>query len=180
MHYAFLIVVLIAVNAFSFTDTLLSKSGKYTITWGFDDANGNTLSIFQVIFIKDTTALVPQKSPLDTIKGQCSVSVTDTPTAYDHFTKTVVKGKTASPLNYTRQGTYTISWLYDNGKKTTTQNQIVRVKDTIPPTLVGPNPIPTITVDSAFILKSPQAMDNCGSGTITGRVIQMILDTTAK
>jgi hypothetical protein len=180
MRFIFFVVVLFTANAFSFTDTLLSKSGKYTITWGFDDANGNTLSLFQVIFIKDTMAPVPQKNPLDTVKGQCFAFVTDTPTAYDHFSKTIIKGKTASPLNYTRQGTYTVSWLYDNGRKTTTQNQIVRIKDTIPPVLIGPGSLPTITVDSAFILKSPKARDNCGTDTITGRVIQMILDTTAK
>jgi hypothetical protein len=169
-----------ASNLFAFTDTLLSKSGKYSITWGFDDLNGNTATVLQIVFIKDTSAPIPQKIPLDTIKAQCSITVTDTPTAYDRFLKRIIKGKTISPLTYSQQGIYLIAWSYDDGKNKSYQNQFVRIKDTIPPTSIV-NPLPTITVDSTYLLKSPKALDNCrgvSGDTITGRVIQMLLDTT--
>jgi hypothetical protein len=179
----FMLTLIVSVsNLFAFTDTLLSKLGKYSITWGFDDLNGNTATVLQIVFIKDTSAPIPQKIPLDTIKAQCSITVTDTPTAYDRFFKRVIKGKTVSPLFYNQQGTFIISWYYDDGKNKSYQSQIVRVKDTIPPVSIV-NPLPTITVDSTYTLKCPKALDNCSGGgvggdTITGRIIQILLDTT--
>jgi hypothetical protein len=182
MNYRFLTIAVLVIvsSALSFTDTLLSKSGKYSITWGFDDSNGNTATVLQIVFIRDTAAPVPQKIPLDTIRAQCSITVTDTPTAYDKFLKKIINGKTASLLSYDRQGVYTILWYYYDGKNTSYQNQVVKIKDTIAPDPIVAT-LPTITVDSTYLLKSPKAIDNCRSNptdTVFGRIVQIVLDTT--
>ena len=81
----------------------------------------------------DTTAPVPDLSMLPEILGECSAEITDSPTATDDRAGTVV-GTTTDPLVYSAQGTYTVTWAYDDGNGNISyQDQTVIVEDTTAP-----------------------------------------------
>lgn len=78
---------------------------------------------------------VPTQDPLPTIHGECSATVTSVPTAYDAIAGSIT-GTTEDPLEYTEQGTYTITWKYDDGNgNVATQEQTVIVEDISPPVI---------------------------------------------
>ncbi|WP_233553748.1 HYR-like domain-containing protein [Algoriphagus lacus] len=148
------------------TDPLTyDAQGTYTITWTYDDGNGNTSNQTQTVIVDDTTAPVPAVAQLPTISSQCSVTVT-APTANDACEGTII-GTTTDPLTYDAQGTYTITWTYDDGNgNTSTQTQTVIVDDTTAPvpTLAT---LPTISGQCSVTVTAPTANDSC-EGTITG------------
>ncbi len=153
------------------TDALsYSEQGTYTITWKFEDGNGNFTTQQQTIVVKDTTAPVPTVVSLPTITKECTVLVTDipVPTAMDNCAGTIT-ATTTDVLAYNEQGTYTITWTYDDGNENvTTQQQTIVVKDTTAPvpTVVS---LPTITKECRVLVTDipvPTATDNC-AGTIT-------------
>ena len=115
----------------------------------------------------DSTPPVPDLADLPDIVGQCSASITSPPTATDN-TAGVVTGTTTDPLTYTEQGTYLVTWTYDDGNgNTTTQTQIIVVEDTEPP-YPDEDELPTVEGQcSAEITVTPTAIDNC-SGEIAG------------
>ena len=120
--------------------------------------------------MKDNIAPVPTLSVLPIITGQCAASVTTAPTATDNCTG-IRTGKTTDPLTYTKQGTYTITWTYNDGNgNTTTQNQTVIVKDNIAP-VVNTKPITITLVNGSATITASQidngSTDNCGIGTRT-------------
>lgn len=128
-----------------------SGQGNYTIHWTFDDKHGNISSQDQQVVIDDITAPVPYLAALPTIKGRCSATVTGVPLAKDNC-KGWVRGKTTDPLVYTVEGTYTITWTFDDGNgNSTTQTQTVIVHDDIKP---------VIKVPANIVL-------NCGANTST-------------
>ncbi|WP_449500926.1 HYR-like domain-containing protein, partial [Aestuariivivens insulae] len=105
------------------------NDGTITRTYRVDDGNGNTIDVFQDIVIDDTTAPVADVASLPTVTGQCSATVT-APTATDNCEGTVT-GTTTDPTSYTEQGTYSITWTYDDGNgNTSTQTQTVVIDDT--------------------------------------------------
>ncbi|MFN3758606.1 MAG: T9SS type A sorting domain-containing protein [Algoriphagus aquaeductus] len=148
------------------TDPLTyDTQGTYTITWTYDDGNGNTSTQTQTVIVDDTTAPVPVVAELPTISGQCAVTVT-TPTANDAC-KGTITGTTSDPLTYTTQGTYTITWTYDDGNgNTSTQTQTVIVDDTTAP-VPAVAQLPTISGQCAVEITAPKATDAC-EGEITG------------
>jgi large repetitive protein len=150
------------------TDPLsYTTQGTYTITWTYDDGNGNTSTQLQTVIVDDNTAPVPDLATLPTLTGECSVTVTTTPTATDNCEGTIT-GTTTDPLSYTAQGTYTITWTYDDGNgNTSTQLQTVIVDDVTAP-VPDVATLPTITGEcSAAVTTAPTATDNC-VGTVTG------------
>ncbi len=79
---------------------------------------------------------VPTVDPLPDIIGECMAEITTIPTAYDEYTKETINGTTTDPLIYTEQGTYTVTWSYDDGNgNVATQEQTVIVEDVTPPTI---------------------------------------------
>jgi len=149
----------------STTDSLTySTQGVHTITWSFDDRNGNVSTQTQTVIVKDVTAPVADNETLRTVTGECTATVTDAPTATDNCAGTIT-GTTTDPLTYSTQGTYTITWSYDdrNGN-VSTQTQTVIVKDTTAPVV----PIlETVTGECSATATIPTTRDNC-SGVITG------------
>ena len=96
--------------------------------------------------------------------GECTVTVT-APTATDNCAG-VITGTTTDPLTYNTQGTYTITWTYDDGNgNTSTQTQTVIVDDVTAPTASNLAPL---TVYCASDVPAPDpglvsdAADNCG------------------
>ncbi len=142
--------------------------GNYTVTWTFDDGNGNVSSVDQNVIIDDVTA--PSAPTLTDATGECSVSVT-APTATDNCAGTVT-GTTSDPTTYSTQGSYVVTWTFDDGNgntSTTTQNVIVN--DVTAP--VAPASLPDATGECAVTLNGPVVVDNCGSN-ITGTAMDPI------
>jgi hypothetical protein len=75
--------------------------------------------------VKDVTA--PAIPTLADVTGECSASVT-APTTSDNCAGTIT-ASTNDPLSYTSQGSYVVTWTFDDGNGNTsvaTQNVIVK------------------------------------------------------
>lgn len=154
------------------TDPLTySVDGVYTITWLYDDGNGNTQTQTQQVVVSDVNPPVPTTTNLPVINGQCSVTVTTRPTAID-LCAGIITGTTSDPLTYTVQGTYTINWTYNDGNgNSIQQSQQIIVQDTTPPVAVT-RPV-TVNLDINGIASitpnqvNNNSRDNCGIASIT-------------
>ncbi|MGQ8335228.1 DUF11 domain-containing protein, partial [Sunxiuqinia sp. A32] len=83
--------------------------------------------------ISDGEAPVADVASLPDLTGECGVTVSVAPTATDNCEGTIT-GTTTDPTTYSTQGTYSISWTYDDGNgNTSTQSQTVIVDDTTAP-----------------------------------------------
>lgn len=101
----------------------ITTMGMTTVTWTFDDGNGNIVTADQHILVEDTeTPVTPSLSPLNIA---CNDTISK-PEATDNCAG-VVEGTTADPLSYAVPGTYTINWLFDdgNGNQVTAQQMVV-------------------------------------------------------
>ncbi len=116
----------------------------------------------------DATGPVPDEDPLRDIIGECQAIVSDAPTATDNCSGTVT-ATTTDPLNYSEQGTYTVTWVYEDGNGfTTEQTQTVIVDD-----VSGPVPdvatLPEVTGEcSAEVTGTPTATDECTGLQVDG------------
>lgn len=138
-----------------------TAQGTHTVSWQFDDGNGNVAIQLQVLIVEDTTAPVPDLATLPTIEGECDAAIAATPTALDNCTG-VITATTSDPLSYNAQGLYTVTWAYDDGNGNVfTQVQIVNVNDTTSPELTCPDDIAICnpTTDQIGLVDSS---DNCG------------------
>ncbi len=162
------------VNVSTTNSLTYTKQGTYTVYWNFDDGNLNTNTVPQTVIVDDVTP--PLAPTIPDASGQCSVTVT-APTATDNVVGSVT-GTTSDPLSYTTQGTYKITWTFDDGNgNTSTAIQKVIVKDTIPPV------VPTLTTVSgscgaSVTLPIPTTTDNC-AGTVAGTTTTVFPITTA-
>ncbi|WP_300664777.1 T9SS type A sorting domain-containing protein [Fluviicola sp.] len=86
--------------------------GMTTITWTFDDGNGNVITADQHIIVTDSEN--PVTTPLPTLNIACNDTVTSVPAATDNCTGTIT-GTTTDPLSYATPGTYTINWVFADG-----------------------------------------------------------------
>ncbi|MNJ85628.1 hypothetical protein D3C87_31030 [compost metagenome] len=89
----------------------ITTIGMTTITWTFNDGNGNSITVDQHIIVTDSEN--PVTTPLPTLNIACNDVVT-APTATDNCTGTVT-GTTSNPLSYAIPGTYTINWVFADG-----------------------------------------------------------------
>ncbi|MDA0972574.1 MAG: HYR domain-containing protein [Bacteroidetes bacterium] len=154
----------------STTDPMIySTQGTYTITWLYEDGNGNSTTQTQTIIVDDTTAPLPDAATLPTASGECSVTVSTIPAATDNCSG-AISGTTSDPLTYGGQGTYTITWLYEDGNgNSTTQTQIVIVDDTMPPVPDVPT-LPTASGECLVTVTPPTATDGC-QGLLVGTTL---------
>jgi len=112
-----------------------TEPGTSGIAWAYDDANGNVAQQRQTVVVVEPHPPIPDVSDLPPIVEQCRVEVAGFPTATDACGNTVV-GTTDDPLVYEEQGTFEITWTYDDGRgNTSQQTQQVVIRDTIPPTI---------------------------------------------
>jgi hypothetical protein len=147
-----------------------SELGEYTITWLYDDGNGNISTQEQTVIVQDTMAPLPDEETLPTVQGECSAAITSIPNATDNCSGTIA-GTTDDPLVYTKKGTYTVTWVYHDGNgNIETQPQTVIVTDTTPPVL---NPVPDKSSlwppnhKMVDIVIKANASDNCGPPTLS-------------
>ncbi|NCI49352.1 choice-of-anchor D domain-containing protein, partial [Sediminibacterium roseum] len=118
------------------------------------------------VTVTDATAPVPNQATLATLTGECSVVAT-APVATDNCAG-VVTATTTDPLVYNTQGTYTITWTYNDGNNNiSTQTQTVIVKDVTPPVISPATNVTTVNTAgqcSAIVtIPSPAVTDNCGT-----------------
>ncbi|WP_036841343.1 T9SS type A sorting domain-containing protein [Polaribacter sp. Hel_I_88] len=146
------------------TDSLTyNQQGEFSITWTFDDGNGNISTANQKVIVKDETA--PVIPDLADISSECSLTITNIPTTTDNCAGTIT-GTTTDPLTYNQQGEFTIIWTFDDGNgNISTANQKVIVKDETAPVI--PDLADISSECSITISDIPTTTDNC-EGTITG------------
>ncbi|MEW5801617.1 MAG: Ig-like domain-containing protein [bacterium] len=148
----------------STTDPLqYSEQGTYTITWTYDDGRGHTATQTQAVFVEDTEAPVPDVAQLPAVQGECSVEITEAPSATD-LCSGPVAAVTGDPLQYAGQGTYTITWTYDDGRgNQSTQDQTAVVSDTIVPVLTCPENMAITCPPEEYAVFNP----DFGTATVT-------------
>ncbi|MDR7372886.1 gliding motility-associated C-terminal domain-containing protein [Flavobacterium aquidurense] len=142
-------------------DLTYSTQGTHTITWTFDDGNGNVSTATQNVIVKDSTK--PVAPTLADVTGECSATAT-VATTTDACTGTIT-GTTSDALTYSTQGTHVITWTFDdkNGNVTTaTQNVIV--KDITKPVVPA---LADVTGECSAKATVATTTDAC-AGTITG------------
>ena len=164
------------------------NQGTYIIHWKFVDAKGNVTIQLQTVIVKDNIAPTPKYATLPVIKGECSVTIggngkgekgedkgnDDNDHSNGAWAKDNcsgwIKGTTTSPLTYTVQGTYTITWDYNDGHGNIShQLQTVIVKDVTAPKINAPKD-KTIACGSSIlpaVTGMATATDNCSTPVIS-------------
>ncbi|WP_266205729.1 HYR domain-containing protein [Pontibacter kalidii] len=139
-----------------------TQQGKYKITWSFNDGNGNVSTAVQEVIVADVTA--PVQPTLADATGECSVTVA-APTTTDNCAGTIT-GTTVDPTTYEEQGTFTITWRFDDGNgNITTATQQVIVDDVSAPVIAAVEPV-TAPADAGqcgatLSITPPEVTDNC-------------------
>ncbi len=101
--------------------------GVTTVTSTARDSSGNSSQCTFTVTVNDTQPPVPNVSPLPTVTGQGSATVTP-PRATDACDG-LITGTTPDPLTYSAPGTYTVHWTYtDTHGNKSTQTQTVSVQ----------------------------------------------------
>src|SRR5690606_28001437 len=92
-----------------------SHLGDNTVTLTVTDVNGNSSTCSTTVTIEDNSLPTPDVATLPDITDYCAVleSQIPFPTATDNCAG-VITATTTDPLNYTAEGTYTITWTYDD------------------------------------------------------------------
>ncbi|MCP3870959.1 MAG: hypothetical protein GY703_23255 [Gammaproteobacteria bacterium] len=137
------------------------QPGDYSITWDFDDGNGNIAVQEQLFRIHDINAPIPTMEPLPDITEQCSVTISEIPTALDPEAG-MLTAITDDSLECTGQGVHFVTWRFeDSNGNSASQEQRVVIEDTTPPTAnVAVLPAVELPVRSS-LLERPVALDNC-------------------
>ena len=165
-------VVTSATDNCSIADTTLSQtsfdcsdiSTPVNVNVTLTDATGNFITEQVTVTVLDTISPSPNESTAP-VNAECSVTLTSTE-ARDNCAGTIT-GTTSDPLTYDEQGTYNVTWNFDDGNgNISTAVQTVTINDVT-------NPIPDIATLSDITaecevteLTAPTATDNC-AGTIS-------------
>uniref|UniRef100_UPI0035668F71 T9SS type A sorting domain-containing protein n=1 Tax=Ancylomarina sp. TaxID=1970196 RepID=UPI0035668F71 len=138
-----------------------STQGTHTITWTYDDGNGNVITQTQNVVIDDVTD--PVRPTLADVTGECSATAT-APTTSDNCSGTIT-GTTTDALSYSTQGIHIITWNFDDGNGNdidVTQNVVIDdVTKPATPTLAD------VTGECSATATAPTTSDVC-AGIITG------------
>jgi hypothetical protein len=136
--------------------------GTYTVSWNFEDGNGNDIDVTQTVIIDDVTD--PVSPTLTDLTAECTATLT-APTTTDNCAGTVT-GTTTDPLTYGGEGTYTVSWNFDDGNGNTSDVlQTVIIDDTTVPVVTCPSDIAVgndVDLCGALVSFAATATDNCG------------------
>lgn len=141
----------------------LPITSSTTVTWTYDDGNGNISTQNQSIVIDDVTSPVADNVALVDLSDPCSISVLTAPTATDNCVG-LITGTHNATLPITSSST--ITWTYDDGNgNTSTQVQNVIINDLTPPVADIVTLTDVVSECEVNSLTAPTATDNC-SGTI--------------
>ncbi len=141
----------------------ITNLGTTTVTWVFDDGNGNQSTATQRIIVEDHVPPIPpelEEIHLDECGGTPMI-----PVAYDACSG-MINGVSNVPFPITTQGTHLVNWTFDDGHgniSTVFQNVVV---DDITAPLV-PNLPDVVLGECGGTPEIPMATDNC-SGPVQG------------
>ena len=109
-----------------------NELGTNTIVLTVTDGNSNTATCSSTITVIDTVAPTPDVITLLDATGECNVSLT-APVATDNCNGAIT-ATTTDPINYNTEGTYVVTWNYEDALgNTSSQTQNVIVDDITPP-----------------------------------------------
>ncbi len=111
------------------TSTVFPILVSTTITWTFDDGNGNIITQDQEVTIEDTFAPIPDNTSLEEINTVCTLNNLPAPTGSDECVGAVTA--TTNTLFPITQSTV-VEWIYTDGANSITQNQQVTIHDSTP------------------------------------------------
>jgi hypothetical protein len=128
-------------SAISFDNNILFNTTAHyfsgttdTLFWIIDNGVCGIDSSF-IIITFDNLIPVPDIATLPDITAECEVTVLSAPTATDNCAGTII-GTTSDPTEYTEQGTYTITWTFDDGNGNSIDvEQTVIIEDVTNPTI---------------------------------------------
>ncbi len=121
-----------AITGTTTTPFPIIAQGITVVTWTFNDGNGNSINVDQNVILTDNT--VPETPTLDDVIGDCSETVT-APTTIDNCAGTIT-GTTSDPVEYTTEGTFVITWTFEDGNENSINvNQNVIINDITNPTI---------------------------------------------
>lgn len=137
--------------------------GVTEVTFTGTDEAGNSATCSFNVTVEDDTP--PARPTLDDVTGECSATAT-APITTDNCSGTIT-GTTSDPLTYDAQGTYTITWTFEDGNEnTSTANQTVIVKDVTAPVVSCPVDI-SVAADAdlctAAVTYAASVIDRCTS-----------------
>lgn len=147
--------------------------GEYAVQLTVEDGRGESDSCLSVVTVIDALPPVPDMEVLPEVAGQCSAQITSIPTAVDNCAG-LVEGTTGDPLLYTEQGTYVVTWTYNDGNgNTASQTQTVTVDDTTAPVIqslsASPNELWPPNHKMVPVTVNIEVSDNCGN-SVTSRI----------
>ena len=139
-----------AVTATTTTTFPITTQGSTTVTWSYDDGNGNIITQDQLVVLSDTLAPTPDVATLPDYTEACEATPT-APTATDNCGGAIT-GTTTTAFPITSFGTTTVTWTYDDGNgNSITQDQdviVTNITATTTATLDGVTLTSDITGDS--------------------------------
>lgn len=148
-----------------------SQSGSYHVAV---TVNGQVqVSAPIEVSVVDVLAPVPDISSLPVLNVNAPFTITSRPTATDNCAGTVL-ATTSNPLTYSQAGTYTITWVYNDGNdnEVTQQQQIIVTGsvDIVPPVITAPANIVKsndLNICGAVATFTATATDNQSTPVIT-------------
>lgn len=163
-----------------------SHLGANTVTLTITDNNNNS-NTCQATITVIANADFGFDTPLEDVIADCSVTVTAPTIVVD--CGAVIIGTTTDPLTYAEQGTYTLTWAFDDGNGNSgTQTQTVVVDDLSPPTAICKNSVIEFNGEAEIFLEMENlwdealSHDNCGAAYFVGFSIDKVtcdqLDST--
>ncbi|MBN1950050.1 MAG: T9SS type A sorting domain-containing protein, partial [Bacteroidales bacterium] len=146
--------------------TSYDVQGDYTVTWVYDDGNGNVVTQDQDVSLHDVFDPVPDVEELPALTGQCTVNIAVSPIAWDNCDGHITG--TTSVWSFSGEGTYTAVWTYtDAVGNSSTQNQTIVIDDVTAPYPIVSDLPALLGECSVEAPTAPTALDNC-EGEITG------------
>ncbi|MFW5793474.1 MAG: HYR domain-containing protein, partial [Bacteroidota bacterium] len=113
--------------------------GVYSVTISAVDSQANYSEMIFEVYVEDTLPPVPDLSELPDIIAECEITELTAPTATDACEGEITATHDAD-LPIEIQGTYTITWTYDDGNgNISTQEQTVILEDITVPVLSCPD-----------------------------------------
>ncbi len=148
-------------------------TGVFQEAADFDPGEGtdSLIAVYRDSFVQKLgqcfpTAPAPDIITLPDLSDECSVTAADNPTAHTECTATIV-GTTSTNFPFSFQGTYAITWKYDDGYGTiSTQVQNIIIDDVSYP-VPDVDSLSDINKCVSATIPAPTATDNC-TGVVTG------------
>ena len=169
------------------SDTLVNQLFGFapsTLSVSVTDGKSKPVILTTTVTVADHEQPAPAVASLPTLTGECSVTITSAPTAWDDCAfgdpAGLIIGTTTDPLTYTAQGTYIVTWKYTDPHDAavfTLQEQVVKVEDVTPPEVSCPPAVSVAygavpaaaTTPAEFIAQGGTITDHCdpnANGTV--------------